>query len=186
MTVRATGLDYAAGIICAVCRLAGVKSFVYDLQTELRQQGIVEAIDRHDTPTLFDWLATALSFQGVSDRVAHDYMARHGRPTWNDIARNLTSAPPCPNLRATGISTTADITRARGPAPNPSTCRAVPYPRIACATVGSTKPPTACSCSSGMPLPTIWSVGSTPASLKLTSPMYQTGLHGFDKPCCHL
>jgi hypothetical protein len=34
MTVRATGLDYAAGIIRAVCRLAGAPSFVKDLQAE--------------------------------------------------------------------------------------------------------------------------------------------------------
>src|SRR6516165_4238600 len=100
MTVRATGLDYAVDMIHAVCRLAGSPSFVNDLQTELKQHGIVEAIDRHDTATLFDWLATALSFQGISDRIAHEYMARHGRATWNDIARNLTSALPCPKLKS--------------------------------------------------------------------------------------
>jgi hypothetical protein len=27
-------------------------------------------------------------------------MARHGRATWNDIARNLTSASPCPKLKS--------------------------------------------------------------------------------------
>jgi hypothetical protein len=64
MTIRATTeLGYAVDIIRAVCRLAGVPSFVNDLQAELRQQGIVEAIDRHDTAALFDWLAAALSFQ---------------------------------------------------------------------------------------------------------------------------
>ena len=93
MTVRATGLDYAVDMIHAVCRLAGAPSFVNDLQVEFQQQGIVDAIDRHDTRTLFDWLAAALSFQGISDRIAHDYMARHGRPTWSDIAQNLTTAP---------------------------------------------------------------------------------------------
>jgi hypothetical protein len=98
MTVRATGLDYAVDMIYAVCRLAGAPSFVNDLQAEFQQHGIAEAVDHHDTATLFDWLAAALSFQGISDRIAHDYMARHGRPTWNDIAANLTSAPPCPKL----------------------------------------------------------------------------------------
>jgi hypothetical protein len=100
MTDRATGLDYAAGMIRAVCRLAGAPSFVNDLQTELQQHGIVEAVGQHDTATLFDWLAAALSFQGVSDRVADDYMARHGRAAWNDIAGNLTRAPPCPKLKS--------------------------------------------------------------------------------------
>jgi hypothetical protein len=100
MTVRATGLDYAAGIIRAVCRLAGVPSFVNDVRTDLQQHGIVEAIDCHDTAKLFDWLAAALSFQGVSDRIAHEYMARHGRATWDDIARNLATAPSCPKLKS--------------------------------------------------------------------------------------
>jgi hypothetical protein len=45
-------------------------------------------------------LTTALSFQGVSDRIAHEYMARHGRAAWNDIAGNPTSAPPCPKLKS--------------------------------------------------------------------------------------
>jgi hypothetical protein len=98
MTVRATGLDYAVDMIRAVCRLAGAPSLIDDFRTDLRRRGIVEAVDQHDTATLFDWLAAALSFQGISDRIAYEYMARHGRPTWNDIARNLTSAPPCPKL----------------------------------------------------------------------------------------
>jgi hypothetical protein len=100
ISIRTAGLEYAASIIHAVCRLAGSPSFVNDLKTELREHGVVEAIDRHDTPTLFDWLAAALSFQGVSDRIAHEYIARHGQATWNDIARNLTTAPPCPKLRS--------------------------------------------------------------------------------------
>jgi hypothetical protein len=98
MTIRATGLDYAVNMIHAVCRLAGAPSLIDDFQTDLRHRGIVEAVDHHDTATLFDWLVAALSFQGISDRIAYEYMARHGRPTWNDIARNLTTAPPCPKL----------------------------------------------------------------------------------------
>jgi hypothetical protein len=58
MTIGGTGLDYAVDMMHAVCRLAGSPSFENDLQTELQQHGIVEAIDCHDTPMLFDWLAT--------------------------------------------------------------------------------------------------------------------------------
>lgn len=100
MTVGGTGLDYAVDMIHAVCRLAGMPSFVNDVRTELQQRGIIEAVDHHNTATLFDWLAAALSFQSVSDWIAHDYMARHDRATWNDIAGNLTTAPPCPKLKS--------------------------------------------------------------------------------------
>ena len=95
VSIRTTGLDYAAGIIHAVCRLAGAPSLIDDFRTDLQRRGIVDAVDHHDTATLFDWLAAALSFQGISDRIAYDYMARHGRATWVDISRDLAQAPPC-------------------------------------------------------------------------------------------
>ena len=100
MTIRATGLDYAVNMTHAVCRLAGAPSLIDDFQTDLRQRGIVEAVDHHDTATLFDWLAAALSFQGISDRIAYEFMARHGQATSVDIGRNLAQAPPCPKLKS--------------------------------------------------------------------------------------
>jgi hypothetical protein len=47
---------------------------------------------------MFDWLASGLSFQGVSNEVASNYMDRHGRPTWRDIGNKLGRGPTCPKL----------------------------------------------------------------------------------------
>jgi hypothetical protein len=69
-----------------------------DLRAELRAEGIPSAIRRHDTATLFDWLISALSYQGISDQVAADYMERHGRPRWADIDAKVAAGPTCPKL----------------------------------------------------------------------------------------
>src|ERR1700747_299462 len=73
-------------------------AFVEDFRTELDDHGLVLAVARHDTAALFDWLAEAVSFQGISDRIAWDYMERHGRATWADVHRNLSRMPSCPKL----------------------------------------------------------------------------------------
>jgi hypothetical protein len=48
---------------------------------------------------LFDWLVAALSYQGISDKVAAEYLERHGSATWADIDAKLAS-PTCPKLKS--------------------------------------------------------------------------------------
>jgi len=42
----------------------------------------------------------SLSYQGISDRVAFDYMERHGRARWADIEAKLGHRAPCPKLQS--------------------------------------------------------------------------------------
>jgi hypothetical protein len=56
------------------------------------------AINRRDTPALYDWLISALSYQGISDRVAYEYMERHGYVTWSDLEKKLRQGLSCPRL----------------------------------------------------------------------------------------
>jgi hypothetical protein len=42
----------------------------------------------------------ALSHQGISDRVAHDYMDEHGRASWHEIESALANKPSCPKLQS--------------------------------------------------------------------------------------
>jgi len=60
----------------------------------------VLAIRRHDTAILFDWLMAALSYEGISDRVAYDYMERHGRAKGHDIESRLGHGTTCPKLQS--------------------------------------------------------------------------------------
>ena len=87
-------------MVHSVCCLAGAASLIDDIRADLRAEGIPTAIRRHDTATLFDWLMSALSYQGISDQVATDYMERHGRAQWADIDAKVAASPTCPKLKS--------------------------------------------------------------------------------------
>ena len=58
---------------------------------------LTAAIERRDTAALFDWLVQALSYQGIADRMACDYMQRHGQARWARIMASLARTPPAPS-----------------------------------------------------------------------------------------
>ena len=93
--VDVAALDHAVRIIYWVCCLAGAA----DLLDELQGEGIAGAIRSRDTAALYDWLTAALSYQGISDRVAADYMAEHGQTEWHDIDAKVAAGPSCPKLK---------------------------------------------------------------------------------------
>jgi hypothetical protein len=94
--------DHAVNLIGRVCGLAGSLSFIDDIQADLRRDEIADAVKRHNTPKIFDWLLTAFSYQGISDQVAREYIRKHGNATWSAVSADLdTGRPPpaCPLLR---------------------------------------------------------------------------------------
>jgi hypothetical protein len=97
-TLDRSALDHATRLIHRVCCLAGEPDFINEIQTD--NSAIRLAIKDQDTAALFDWLIVALSHQGISDRVADDYMDQHGRVTWHDIERALANNPSCPKLQS--------------------------------------------------------------------------------------
>ena len=92
-----SALDHATRLIHRVCCLAGPADFIDEVRAENRT--LRTAINRHDTPGLFDWLMAGLSYQGVSDRVASHYMDQHGRISWHEIESALANKPSCPKLQ---------------------------------------------------------------------------------------
>jgi hypothetical protein len=95
-----SAIDHAVRVVHGVCCLAGAASLIDDIRADLRAEGIPSAIRRHDTATLFDWLVAALSYQGISDQVAAEYMERHGSATWADIDAKVAASPTCPKLKS--------------------------------------------------------------------------------------
>ena len=93
-----SALDHATRLIHRVCCLAGETDLIEEIRTD--NDAIRSAIKERDTPALFDWLTAMLSYQGISDRVAHDYMDEHGRVTWHEIERDLANKPSCPKLQS--------------------------------------------------------------------------------------
>jgi hypothetical protein len=67
-------------------------------RADLRNCGIIRSIKDHDTPAVFNWLVSMLSFQGISDAVASGYMAEHGNVRWADVADGLSRPTSCPKL----------------------------------------------------------------------------------------
>jgi hypothetical protein len=80
--------------------LAGSLTFLDDIREDLRQSGIQDAVTRHDTSKIFDWLLTSFSFQGISDQVARNYLRQHGNASWAKIGGGLKGSLPCPRLRS--------------------------------------------------------------------------------------
>ena len=55
---------------------------------------------KRDTAAVFDWLIAALSYQGISDQIAYDYMEQHGYVRWDDINQKLAQGVTCPKLKS--------------------------------------------------------------------------------------
>jgi hypothetical protein len=91
-------VDHATRLILRVCQLAGSTTILDDARASLEADGVASAIRNRNTAVLFDWLVGALSYQGISDQVASDYMERHGQATWHVIESDLGHAPSCPKL----------------------------------------------------------------------------------------
>jgi hypothetical protein len=75
-------------------------SFLDEIDAEAGEAGLDRAIARGETPPIFDWLLTTFSFQGISDRVAREYMDKHGTASWSQIEASLKASPSCPKLRS--------------------------------------------------------------------------------------
>jgi hypothetical protein len=97
-TLDRSALDYATRLIHRVCCLAGEPDLIDEIRTD--NGAIRSAIKQRDTAALFDWLMVMLSYQGISDQVAHDYMEQHGRVSWHEVERALANNPSCPKLHS--------------------------------------------------------------------------------------
>jgi hypothetical protein len=96
----AAALDHAVRIIHAICGLAGSPSLIDDIRADLAVDKVRGAIRRRDSAVVFDWLMAALSYQGISDQVAYEYMEKHGRAAWRDIDQKLGHGASCPKLKS--------------------------------------------------------------------------------------
>jgi len=89
-------------LIRNVCALAGSLSFLDEIDDEIRQAGLDQAVASGNTPPIFDWLLTAFSFQGISDKVARGYMDKHGTASWRKMQASLQTLPACQKLYSYG------------------------------------------------------------------------------------
>jgi hypothetical protein len=95
-----SAINHAVRLIHAVCGLAGSPSLIDEIRADLRAEKVRAAIRKRDTGPVFDWLMAGLSYQGISNQVAYDYMERHGRAAWHDIEQKLGRGASCPKLKS--------------------------------------------------------------------------------------
>src|SRR4051812_25195925 len=98
-TTKSLNFVAAAQLVCRICEIVGSQSLIEDGRITLAEHEVIEAISRHDSAPVFEWLVNGFAYQGISDRIAEDYMDRHGRIIWRDIASVMADPPNCPKLR---------------------------------------------------------------------------------------
>jgi hypothetical protein len=91
--------SHSDALIRAVCTVAGSLSLLDEIDDEFRHAGLDQALASGNTPPIFDWLLTAFSFQGISDRVARSYMEKHGTASWAAMEASLKTSPACHKLQ---------------------------------------------------------------------------------------
>jgi hypothetical protein len=91
-------LTYATQLILQVCHLAGTAAFIDEAGLGPDGKDLRKAIRSRNTAALFDWLVAALSYQGISDEVAKNFMDLHGLASWHVIESDLRRLPSCPRL----------------------------------------------------------------------------------------
>jgi hypothetical protein len=121
--------EYAVNLVHSICCLAGVPSYLDALRADLRDNGVVAAVNDHNTARLFDWLMSILSFQGIANRVAEDFIHRHGNVGWSDIEQTLALSPSCPKLGGYWLFNDCRYHKTSGTCTEPDHFAACPLPR---------------------------------------------------------
>ena len=93
-------LTHARSLILRVCHIAGTAAFIDEAGLGPEGKDLRKAIRSRNTAALFDHLVAALSYQGISDEVAKNFMDRHGLASWHVIESALRRRPSCPKLRS--------------------------------------------------------------------------------------
>jgi hypothetical protein len=97
---KGSAINHAVQLIHAVCGLAGSPALIDEIRAELRADKVRAAIRNRETAPVFDWLMAAVSYQGISNEVAYEYMEKHGRATWRHVKHGLDRGANCPKLKS--------------------------------------------------------------------------------------
>ena len=91
---------HAVSIIQAIYRLARSEKLLDAKIIDPTRDMLRDALRQRDTGLISEWLLTIFSLQGVSDRLALEYMRRNGKPSWKSMITELDRKPSCPKLKS--------------------------------------------------------------------------------------
>ena len=123
------GISHARAMVRQVCRISADTGWLDDLHDEAAAEGIIAAVENHNTPVIFDWLMWILSFQGISDAVANGYMAQHGNIRWSEIEEALANDPRCDKLQGYWAFSDCGYQKGSQTCAVPTQFRSCPLPR---------------------------------------------------------
>jgi hypothetical protein len=129
LTTKSSGFRRGVRLLRHICEIAGMPSLIDDCRVELARRGVIVAVQHRNTPVIYDWLIDLLSYQGISDSIAFDYMARHGPVRWDDIAKALAAMPSCPKLTCYWAFERCGYRKGTGICAEPEHRAACPLPR---------------------------------------------------------
>jgi hypothetical protein len=78
---------YALNTVETVAWLAGRPDYLDDLREDF--EILFDGSGAARSARIFEWLAAAMTYQGISDAVARGYMEEHGRPRWRTTAHGV-------------------------------------------------------------------------------------------------
>ena len=124
-----TALTRARSLILRVCHLARTAAFIDEAGLGPEGKELRKALRSRNTAALFDHLVAALSYQGISDEVAKNFMDRHGLASWQVIESALRSRPSCPKLRSYWLFYDCRYNKSRFTCAEPDHLADCPLPR---------------------------------------------------------
>jgi hypothetical protein len=89
----------AVALVRRVCHLPDNRSLIAETLANAAADGLIESVRSRDTGSLYGWLMDSFSFQGISDRIAADYIERNGNARWEQVQRAVDNHRcSCPKL----------------------------------------------------------------------------------------
>ena len=126
---RKRDLAYATSLIREVLEVAGQNNIIEETRQSFEEIGLLEAIQRHNDDALYNWLAEAISYQGISDSVAAGYIREHGSIGAADVRAALESPYSCSKLTSFGHFEDCGYRKSKRTCNQPKHFKRCPLPR---------------------------------------------------------
>lgn len=98
-SIDRAGLDHLLRVATPALILAPV-DFVGEIAGRLAAAGVQDAVARHDSGPICDFVLSLVGLQGISDSVAFGWDERHGGVDLAEVDAALQTRPSCPRLRS--------------------------------------------------------------------------------------
>ena len=116
-------------VLGSIAHVSVSRDYLASVQTMMLRDGLRRAVGEHDTPRLYDWLATVLSYQGIADAAARTFMRQHGVASFEDIA-SLLADGDCPKLASHWSFEGCGYVRSKGCCNEPAHYARCPLPGL--------------------------------------------------------